>query len=131
MPAVYQDPDRIAVLNVASRAFVWKPEVVVGTAVPMEETRQTQEERVAALKAVRAARGEKLENDPEARTLDQLFLDLGLADNPMLKSNPATRDEAYALIREYKDVFSSPECEIGQTNLVEFSIKMEEHAKPV
>ena len=51
---------------------MWEPDVVMGTAVPLVETRQNPEERMSALKAVQAARGEKLESDPEVHTLDRL-----------------------------------------------------------
>ena len=111
--------------------FIWTAGVTVGTAIPLVETRQTVEEKVAVLKAIRAARDEKLGDDPDAQTLDQLFLDLGLADNPMLKSNPSIRDRVYDLKREYKDIFVSPEQEIGETKLIKLSIKLEDNAKPV
>ena len=35
------------------------------------------------------------------------------------------------MIREYKDIFVSPEQEIRETKLIEFSIKLEDNAKPV
>ena len=51
--------------------------------------------------------------------------------NQMLKDCPGIGRKVKDLVREYQDIFSSPEKAIGQTNLIEFDIKLKLDATPV
>ena len=58
--------------------------------------------------------------------------DLGLMSNPMLKANPEIQKKAVQLVMEFADIFGEKgKSEIGETNLVEFSIKLKEGTRPV
>ena len=61
----------------------------------------------------------------------QLWEDLRLEENPMLKEKPDLLQEVKDLVWEYRDVFSNPEQDIGKTNLIEFSVTLKPGSKPV
>ena len=50
----------------------------------------------------------------------------------MLKENPVLKEELKRILFKYKEVFSDPENvtkEVGQTNLIEFKLKLKEGAE--
>ena len=125
VPAVYRDMSRIAVLNLADRTVVWKPELIAGTAAPMDPDQDGPQEKVTALRAVHAAQGENL----ETHSLDQLYITLGLEDNRILRANPFLRTSTYDLIREFQDIFTSLECESEETDLIEFPLEADRRSR--
>ena len=75
--AVYEDVDRIAVINTANQAYVWEPGISIGTAIPLREGELGMEERNAAIKAIRSRRRKvddgDSDEDTDTESLHQLF----------------------------------------------------------
>ena len=62
----------------------------------------------------------------------QVIEDLGLMSNPVLKENPKIKKKVVELVMEYADIFGQQgQNEIGETDLVEFEIKLKEGTTPV
>ena len=54
-----------------------------------------------------------------------------LDEKELLNADPALKEQVKELVREYSDVFSSPEVAFGKTSLIEFEIHLEPGSKPV
>ena len=119
VPAIYRDQDRVAVLNLEGDQVIPRG-TQVGEVIPMKLSKQTKE----AKEGVRSAK-------EAADTEEQLIRDLRIDENDLLKANPAIREKLKALVREYTDIFSSPEQNIGKTDLIEFEINLEPGTRPV
>ena len=125
LPAVYRDAEKVAVLNLASEFRIVKAGEGIGDAY---------ECRVDTVKAI-----EEIEEncDTEAKERDEkeqlrtLLKDLGIAENELLKNNPGIRQRPIEILEKHKEVFSSPEKNIGRTNLVEFTVRTIPGAQPV
>ena len=117
IPAVYQGTSKIAILNLDDRKQTLK--------------KGTQVAEIRLLKTV-PREGDKIgkiSNDKEVR---ELWEQLRLEENEMLKENPRLMDSVKRLVKEYSDIFSSPEEAIGRTDLIEFDIKLKQgHERPV
>ena len=50
--------------------------------------------------------------------------------NEILKHDPQLMADTKALVREFADIFASPERAIGKTDLIEMVIKLVPGAKP-
>ena len=61
----------------------------------------------------------------------QLWEELRLDENPILKEKPELLQAVKDLVWEYRDVFSNPEQDIGKTNFIEFSITLKPGSQPV
>ena len=59
----------------------------------------------------------------EDPSLDQLYHTLGLEENRVLKANPRLRAEVYDLVREFRDLFTSLECDATEMDLVEYPLE--------
>ena len=119
VPAVYKDIKRIATINLTETAVTWMAGLIVATIAPMDPDRDSNQERVMALRMIRHARGQSLSN----QSLDQLYYTLELEDNRLLRSNPFFGTAVYDLIREFQDIFTSLECEAEVFDLLEFPLE--------
>ena len=54
---------------------------------------------------------------------------LKLNEKKLVSTN--LKPDLFALITEYSDVFTSENCQVGDTSWVEFKIELNENAKPV
>ena len=62
IPAVYRDPQGVAMVNLTDRVITWRAGLVVGDAAPLEEDLDLAQGRVKALQAIKQARGGDMEN---------------------------------------------------------------------
>ena len=116
--AVYDRAERIAILNEGDCKII-KKGTQVGEVSPLKQAQiEPQEEVVKEI------------NDPEEE-LEKLCQELNLDNNTLLKPHPKMLQQVKGLIREYQDVFSSPEQAIGKTDLMEFDITLTPGARPV
>ena len=117
VPGVYKDQKRIAVLNLEGervlRAGTQVAEICptghILKEVPKEKVRSTQE--------------------TDGR-VEELVKELRLDEKELLKADPKLKEKLVELVREYLDIFSSPEEVFGKTSLVEFEINLEPGSKP-
>ena len=116
VPGVYKNTDKIGILNLDKRSVTLKPGDTLGTmrAVKENEQAKTPTEGIRKIDDV-----------------SELYTQLEIDNNPLLKRDPELMQDVKQLIKEYQDVFSSPEATFGQTELAEFKIKLTENAKPV
>ena len=114
--------NRIAVLNQR------KKEVIVRKGTQIAEARKVKErgKRAEGQDGIKEVRDEA---NTKVR-LEEVWAELKLEENPILKSNPKVRGRLAALIEEYLDVFSKPEAMYGQTDLMEFDIELKPDARP-
>ena len=54
-----------------------------------------------------------------------------LNENELLKKHGKIKKKLKALLHRYKDVFSSEQCSVGQTALMEAKLRVEPGTKPV
>ena len=120
VPAVYQGQDKIAILNLAEEPITLKKGTQVGTA-HMTRVRTKQPDKPSV---------NIVEDENKEAILKQLFEDLKLDENEMLKDNPENLAKVKSLVTEYRDIFTSPEVAMGKTNLMEFEINLEPDAVP-
>ena len=118
VPAVYQGQDKIAILNLAEEPITLKKGTQVGTA-HMTKVRTKQPDKPSV---------NIVEDENKEDILKQLFEDLKLDENEMLKDNPENLAKVKSLVTEYRDIFTSPEVAMGKTNLMEFEINLEPDA---
>ena len=118
VPGIYQDQKKIAVLNLEEdrvlRAGTQIAEVLPTKHLPREKT----EEKVRSVK------------EPDGRA-EELIKELKLDEKELLNADPALKEQVKELVREYSDIFSSPEVAFGKTSLIEFEIHLEPGSKPV
>ena len=118
VPGVYRDQRKIAVLNLEEEQ-VLKAGTQIGEIVPTKHVPQeVPEEKVKSAK----------ESDDRA---EELIKELRLDEKKLLNADPALKEKVKALVREYTDVFSSPEVAFGKTSLLEFEVHLEQGSKPV
>ena len=118
VPGVYRDQKRVAVLNLEGdrvlRAGTQIAEIIPTTHI----LRKLPEEKVRSTK------------ESEDRC-EELIKELGLDDKKLLNADPDLKEKVKALVREYADIFSSPEVSFGKTSLMEFEVTLEPGSKPV
>ena len=56
--------------------------------------------------------------------VSELYAQLEIDNNPLLKRDPELMQDVKWLIKEYQDVFSIPKATFGQTEQAEFKIKL-------
>ena len=117
--AVYDIGQRIAVLNEGRVSQVIKKGTQVGEISPLRQAPQG------------LPGGSVKRISDEEKELEELYKQLNLKDNALLKAHPKMLSQVKELIREYQDVFASPEHSIGKTDLMEFDISLTPGAKPV
>ena len=61
----------------------------------------------------------------------EIWTELGLEKNEILKDKPKLKRKLARLLDEYQEVFSDPENMYRKTDLMEFSVELEEGTKPV
>ena len=118
VPGVYRDQKKIAILNMEGdrvlRAGTQIAEIFPTKHILSEKT----EEKVRSAK------------EPDGRA-EELLQELRLDEKELLNADPALKEQVKELVREYSDVFSSPEVAFGKTSLIEFEIHLEPGSKPV
>ena len=117
VPGVYRDQKKIAVLNLKGER-VLRAGTQVAEVIPTKHIlRQAPEEKVRSAK----------EADNRA---EELIKELRLDEKELLKADPSLKKKVTELVKEYTDIFSSPEVAFGKTSLIEFEINLEPGSKP-
>ena len=118
VPGVYRDQKRVAVLNLEGDR-VLRAGTQIAEIIPTKHIlRKLPEEKVRSTK------------ESEDRC-EELIKELGLDDKKLLNADPDLKEKVKALVREYADIFSSPEVSFGKTSLMEFEVTLEPGSKPV
>ena len=118
--AAYKNPGRVAVLNLGQEDRILKKGRTVGTA---SRLRVVQNQDSGGVKTV--------SDEDRAKQLDELVEKLNLKSNKMLKDNPEIMKKLLVILDKYQEVFSTPEAETGNTDLVEFEVNLQPGARPV
>ena len=71
----------------------------------------------------------KLSSKPSEREIKQIISDLKLSEKEKLR-DPKKRKQVEDLVREFADIFSTPDNVTGKTDLIEFDIDLKPDAKP-
>ena len=122
IPAIYRKQGYIGILNLGEEDVIIPKGTEIGLALPM--------------KAGQRALDPSPEDEPAIKTtkdgddLQRIYDELKLDQNEILKQNPQLMADLKTLVRDYSDIFSSPERAIGKTDLVEMEIKLVPGAKP-
>ena len=118
VPGVYRDQKRVAVLNLEGDR-VLRAGTQIAEIIPTKHILQKlPEEKVRSAK------------ESEDRS-EELIKELGLDEKKLLNADPDLKEKVKALVREYTDIFSSPEVSFGKTSLIEFEVTLEPGSKPV
>ena len=133
-PAVYNDAEKVAVLNLASEFRIIKAgeqigesyACQVGTVESIQEIKDEEDSNEEA----QAGNTETKEQEKKQQ-FQKLLEELGIAENEILRNNPGIRQRLVEMLERYQEVFSSPERSIGRTNLVEFVVRTVPGARPV
>ena len=118
VPGIYNRTTRIGILNLGPQQTLHKG-VQIAEMTPSK----------LAPRAVPESETDPAPNAEDAT--EQLFKDLRLDSNPILQANPEMMAKTKELVSSYRDVFSSPEHEIGKTSLIEFQVQLKPDTKPV
>ena len=62
---------------------------------------------------------------------DELWSKLKLEHNEFVSSDSNLRPELLSLIDEYSDVFTSDQCQVGDTSWVKFKFELNKNTQPV
>ena len=90
-----------------------------------EDRQESNQEKVSTLKGA-----EKTEEEAQPKiTLNQLYKDLKIDENTLLKKHPKVKQKLKELIRQYRDVFGTAE-EVGHTNLVTCELRLKKGSVP-
>ena len=115
---MYRDQKRVAVLNLEGD-HVLRAGTQIAEIIPTKHIlRKLPEEKVRSTK------------ESEDRC-EELIKELGLDEKKLLNAGPVLKEKVKALVREYTDIFSSPEISFGKTSLMEFEVTLEPGSKPV
>ena len=118
VPGVYRDQKKIAVLNLEGER-VLRAGTQIAEIIPTKHIlREVPKEKVRSAK----------EADDRA---EELIKELQIDEKELLKADPVLKEKVKDLVREYADIFSSPEVTFGKTSLIEFEINLEPGSKPV
>ena len=120
--AVYswkEESNRIAVLNPTKSHMIVKAGAELGYYTCLKEVERKQEDQHGQIRKI------------TTEISDQLLKDLKIQENELLKKEPELQRQVVEIIKKYSDVFSSPESQIGRTDLIEFDIELVKNAKPV
>ena len=120
IPEIYRGLHSVAVTNLTNHPVTWRAGLHMGNAVQMDASQDISERRAEALRAVRYARGESI-HDP---SLEQLCQTLGLRENLLLRGNPYMLAEVYAIVRKYRSLFTSFECQPEEMSLGEYPVSI-------
>ena len=118
VPGVYQQQSKVAVLNLEEER-VLRAGTQIAKLIPTKHI----------LNKVEGERVRVAKEDPGR--VEELWKELRLEENEMLKKEPELKEKLKELIKEYSDIFSSPEQSFGKTSLIEFEIRLEPGTKPV
>ena len=113
IPAIYRKQDYIGILNLGEEDVIIPRGTKIGIALPMKVGQRAPDPSPEDEPAIKATR----DGDDVQSIYDELKLD----QNEILKQNPQLMADLKTLVREYSDIFSSPERAIGKTDLVEIS----------
>lgn len=151
--AIYNQTNKVLILNETNDHIVIKKEEVIGKATPLCQYSQTHaakevgpndslvehlychpvNPRVCAVSAEAKDHHHSPPLDKSGEDqdfLNQLIVDLKLMENKVLNEDPVMKKRVLDMIANYKDVFSSPENIVGKTDLMEFSIKLKPGSTP-
>lgn len=115
---------KIFVLNVHKHAYRIEPGAQICNGFPVKERKLTNDTGAA---------GKNLEsmNETGCDNVQELYRDLKLDENPLLRKNPAIKRKVKALIYKYRTVFTNPEVSLGKTDLIKCKIRLRPGAVPV
>ena len=118
VPAVYRDQKKIAVLNLEGEQVLRAGTQIAEITPAKHILREVPKEKVRSAQEV----------DGRA---EELIKELRLEEKELLKADPNLMEKVKELVREYTDIFSSPEVAFGKTSLIEFEVHLEPGSKPV
>ena len=117
VPGVYRDQTKVALLNLEGDQ-VLRAGTQIAEIIPTKHIlRGTTEEKAKSVK------------EPDGRA-EELIKELRLDEKDLLNRDPEMKEKVKDLIREFTDVFSSPEVAFGKTDLIEFEIKLKPGSQP-
>ena len=64
-------------------------------------------------------------------SFDKLLKDLKIEGNPLLKKHPKIKKKLKSVLFKYSDVFSSDQCSVGGTDLMEADLRVPPGTRPV
>ena len=121
MPAVYRKQNKIAILNLGNKDVLIPKGTEIGVATPMKPGQRSSTDTSDPAEGVHTLGEEDVQ---------KLYKELRLDENEILKRDPQLMADTKALVREFADIFASPERAIGKTDLIEMVIKLVPDAKP-
>ena len=129
MTALYtKGQDRIAVLNQRDSDVIIKKGAQIAERQQVKpkkaDKKDTEKQNQTGIKEV---------NDDKDRVdrLTEIWTQLGLEKNEILKDKPRLKKKLTRLLDEYQEVLSDPEHMYGKTDMMEFSVELKEGTKPV
>ena len=126
--AVYQDTTRIAMLNLGEHKVVIPRGTVIARGIRL--SRKVPRPREEQIQDVRMESKIKAGSLEEEKMVEKLWLELKLNQNKILKGKPEIKRRLKEILRKRWKVFSSETKLIGETDLIEFEVELEEKARP-
>ena len=118
--------DKIAVLNQRGN------DVIIKKGVQIAEKRLVKPREADKRNADSADQtGIKKVHEDGVDRLAEIWDELGLEKNEVLKDKPRLKRKLARLLDEYQEVFSDPENMYGKTDMMEFSVELKEGTRPV
>ena len=113
------DP-KVAVINYSNENIYLRKGNIIGKFTELKEGQWEQ-----------GTIGKVAEQPPDDEIFEKIISDLKIKDNEYLKKDKKRLSEVVELIREYQDVFSSPQTPFGNTDLIEFQVDLKPGSEPV
>ena len=117
VPGLYRDQKKIAVLNLKGEQVLRAGTQIAEITPARHVLKKAPEEKVRSAKE-------------EEDRVEEVIKELRLDEKELLNEDPEMKRKVKELVREYIDIFSSPELAFGKTDLVEFEIDLEPGSKP-
>ena len=117
VPGLYRDQKKVAVLNLKGEQVLRAGMQIAEITPARHVLKKAPEEKVRSAKE-------------EENRVEEVIKELRLDEKELLNKDPEMKRKVKELVREYIDIFSSPELAFGKTDLVEFEIDLEPGSKP-
>ena len=126
--AVYQDTTKIAMLNLGEHKVVIPKGTVIARGIRL--SRKMPKKREEQIQDVRMESEIQPGSSEEKKMVEKLWLELKLNQNKILKGKTDIQRKVKEILRKRWKVFSSETKLIGETDLIEFEVELEEKARP-
>ena len=126
--AVYQDTTKIAMLNLGDQKVVIPKGTVIARGIRL--SKKIPRKREEQIQDVRMESEIKSGSQEEEKMVEKLWLELKLDQNKFLKKKPEIKRRVKEILRKRWKVFCSETKLIGETDLIEFEVELEEKARP-